>query len=110
MVSLKPVKDEKTGRTNMVPVEGTEKTCPAQLVLIAAGFLGSESYVTDDFEVETDARTNVRTEVGEYATSQKGIYVTGDMHLGQSLVVRAIAEGRLTAKAVDKDLMGYTNL
>ena len=110
LVSLKPVKDEKTGRTNMVPVEGTEKTCPAQLVLIAAGFLGSESYVTDDFEVETDARTNVRTEVGEYETSQKGIYVTGDMHLGQSLVVRAIAEGRLTAKAVDKDLMGYTNL
>ena len=110
LVSLKPVKDEKTSRINMVPVEGSEKTYPAQLVLIAAGFLGSESYVTDDFEVETDARTNVKTKEGEYETSRRGVYATGDMHLGQSLVVRAIAEGRLTAKAVDEDLMGYTNL
>ena len=110
LVSLTPVKDEKTGRTNMVPVENSEKTCPAQLVLIAAGFLGSEKYVTDDFQVETDARTNVKTRPGEYKTSRDKIYTTGDMHLGQSLVVRAIAEGRAVAKAVDEDLMGYTNL
>ena len=60
--------------------------------------------------METDARTNVRTEQGKYATSKEHIFTAGDMHLGQSLVVRAIAEGRKAAKAIDKALMGYTNL
>ena len=94
----------------MVPVEGSERTIPAQLVLIAAGFLGSESYVTDSFGVEVDGRTNVKTEPGKYATSVSGIYAAGDMHRGQSLVVWAIAEGRGAAREVDRDLMGYTNL
>ena len=67
LVSLESKKDEKTGRMMMVPVEGSEKTVPAQLVLIAAGFLGSESYVTDGFGVELDAGTNVRTAPGSYA-------------------------------------------
>ena len=67
LVSLESKKDEKTGRMTMVPVEGSEKTVPAQLVLIAAGFLGSESYVTDGFGVELDARTNVKTAPGSYA-------------------------------------------
>ena len=110
LVSLEPKKDEKTGRMNMVPVEGSERTMPAQLVLIAAGFLGSEKYVTDAFSVETDARTNVKTEPFTYAASRDKIYTAGDMHRGQSLVVWAIAEGREAAKAVDKALMGYTNL
>ena len=110
LVSLEPKKDEKTGRMNMVSVEGSERTMPAQLVLIAAGFLGSEKYVTDAFSVETDARTNVKTEPFTYAASRDKIYTAGDMHRGQSLVVWAIAEGREAAKAVDKALMGYTNL
>ena len=110
IVSLKPVKDEKTGRMNMVPVEGSEKIIPAQLVLIAAGFLGSEKYVTDDFGVELDGRTNVKTEAGSYLSSQKNVYTVGDMHRGQSLVVWAIAEGRKAAAEIDKALMGYTNL
>ena len=110
LISLAPKKDEKTGRTLMEPVEGTERTVPVQLVLIAAGFLGSQKYVTDSFKVETDARTNVRTEPGEYAASAERIYVAGDMHTGQSLVVKAIAEGRKAARAVDEALMGYTNL
>ena len=110
IVSLEPKKDEKTGRMNMVTVEGSEKTLPAQLVLIAAGFLGSEKYVTDAFGVETDARTNVKTAKGAHDTSVKKVYTAGDMHRGQSLVVWAIAEGRAAAKAVDKALMGYTNL
>lgn len=110
IVDLVPKKDEKTGRMNMVPVEGSERTIPAQLVLIAAGFLGSESYVTDSFGVEVDGRTNVKTEPGKYATSVPGIYAAGDMHRGQSLVVWAIAEGRGAAREVDRDLMGYTNL
>lgn len=108
LVTLHPEKDESTGRVHMVPVEGSERTIPAQLVLIAAGFLGSEEYVTKAFGVETDARTNVRTEAGEYRTSIPNIFTAGDMHRGQSLVVWAIAEGRACAQAVDEDLMGYT--
>ena len=110
IVSLKPEKDEKTGRMNMVPVEGSEKIIPAQLVLIAAGFLGSEKYVTDAFGVELDARTNVKTIEGSYKSSKDNVYVVGDMHRGQSLVVWAIAEGRKAAAEIDKNLMGYTNL
>ena len=126
LVSLESKKDEKTGRMMMVPVEGSERTVPAQLVLIAAGFLGSESYVTEDFGVEIDARTNVKTAPDSYAAftaedkskdgkSVKGskkcrIYTAGDMHRGQSLVVWAISEGRNAACQVDKDLMGYSSI
>jgi glutamate synthase (NADPH/NADH) small chain len=110
LVSLKPVRDEKTGRMNMVPEEGTERRVPAGLVLIAAGFLGSEQYVTDAFGVERDGRTNVKTDAWKHLTSIPGIYTAGDMHRGQSLVVWAIAEGRSVAKEVDEHLMGYTNL
>lgn len=110
IVSLESKKDESSGRMQMVPVEGSEKTIPADLVLIAAGFLGSEKYVTDAFGVETNGRSNVQTNEGGYRTSVKGVYTAGDMHIGQSLVVRAIAEGRAAAKQVDEDLMGYSNL
>ena len=110
LVSLEAKKDEKTGRMNMVPVAGSEKTVPAQLVLIAAGFLGSESYVTEAFGVEVDGRTNVKTSPCGYHTSKEKIFTAGDMHRGQSLVVWAIAEGRGAAKEVDAALMGYTNL
>ena len=110
IISLEAKKDENTGRMQMVPVEGTEKRIPAQLVLIAAGFLGSQDYVTKAFGVEVDGRTNVKTAQGAYATSKARIYTAGDMHRGQSLVVWAIAEGRAAAKEVDRDLMGYTNL
>ena len=110
LISLKPEKDEKTGRLNMVPVEGSEKKVPCQMVLIAAGFLGSEKYVTDSFGVEIDGRTNVKTAAGGYASSAEKVYTAGDMHRGQSLVVWAIAEGRAAAKEVDQALMGYTNL
>ncbi len=110
VVSLTPERDEKTGRMNMVPARGTEKVLPAQLVLIAAGFLGSEKYVTDDFAVALDGRTNVKTEAGQHASSEKMVFTAGDMHSGQSLVVRAIADGRAAAREVDLALMGYTNL
>ncbi|MCM1288181.1 MAG: glutamate synthase subunit beta [Clostridium sp.] len=108
LVSLAPKKDEKTGRMNMVPVEGSEKEIPAELVLIAAGFLGSEKYVTDAFKIAVDGRTNVETT--DHATSVPKVFAAGDMRRGQSLVVWAIREGREAAKAVDKFLMGYTNL
>jgi glutamate synthase (NADPH/NADH) small chain len=110
LVSLRPEKDEKTGRMKMVPVPGTEREVKASLVLIAAGFLGSESYVTESFSVSTDERTNVKTEKGKHLTSRQKIYTAGDMHRGQSLVVWAIAEGRSAAREVDEALMGYSNL
>ena len=94
----------------MVPVEGSEETVDVDLVLIAAGFLGSQKYVTDAFKVELDGRTNVKTETGRFQTSVPNVFTAGDMHRGQSLVVWAIREGREAAKAVDESLMGYTNL
>ena len=110
LVKLEPKKDEKTGRMMMTEVQGSEYTVDAELVLIAAGFLGSESYVTKAFGVEVNGRTNVATAPGEYATSAERIFTAGDMHRGQSLVVWAIREGREAAKAVDVSLMGYSNL
>ena len=110
LISLKAEKNPETGRMSMVPVEGSEKEVPADLVLIAAGFLGAQSYVADAFGVELNARTNVATEAGKYATNVEKVFTAGDMHRGQSLVVWAIREGREAAKAVDESLMGYTNL
>ncbi len=110
LVKLEGKKDEKTGRTMMVEIPGSEYTVDVDLVLIAAGFLGSESYVTKAFGVEVNERTNVKTEPGMHKTNVKNVFVIGDMHRGQSLVVWAIREGREAAKEVDESLMGYTNL
>ena len=110
IVKLKSEKDPKTGRMMMVPVEGTEEVIPADLVLIAAGFLGSQKYVTDAFKVATTPRTNVETKPEAYETSVPRVFTAGDMHRGQSLVVWAIREGREAAKAVDESLMGYSYL
>ncbi len=111
LVRLAPVKDKKTGRTSMVPEEGTEWEVPCQLVLIAAGFLGSQAYVADAFGVERDARTNVASaQPGGFLTSAEKVFSAGDMHTGQSLVVKAIRQGRDCAREVDAYLMGYSNL
>ena len=110
IVKLESKKDEKTGRMMMVPVEGSEFVLDVELVLIAAGFLGSQDYVTKAFGVEVNERTNVKTEAGKYSTNVKDVFTAGDMHRGQSLVVWAIREGREVAREVDESLMGYTNL
>ena len=110
IVSLEPKKDETTGRINMVEVAGSEKKIPAELVLIAAGFLGTEDYVAKAFALELDGRTNVATEKGKYATNVKNVYAAGDMRRGQSLVVWAIREGREVAREVDESLIGYSYL
>ncbi len=110
-IKLQPVRDKVTGKVRMEEISGSEQILPADLVLIAAGFLGSESYVTDAFGVTTDQRTNVATDSLEtYQTNVKKVFTAGDMHRGQSLVVWAIREGREAAKAVDNYLMGYSNL
>ncbi len=110
LVKLESKKDEKTGRMAMIPVEGSEQTVEVDLVLIAAGFLGAQEYVTKDFKLALTPRTNVATEPEQYQTSTARVFTAGDMHRGQSLVVWAIHEGREAAKAVDESLMGYTNL
>ena len=110
VVKLSPVKDKKTGRMNMEPVEGSEEILQADLVLIAAGFVGAEDYVVDAMQVAKSARGNVEANDSNYETSVPGIYAAGDMRRGQSLVVWAISEGRQVAKSVDQSLMGYTNL
>ena len=111
LISLESRVDKKTGRKMMVPVEGTEKEVKCQLCLIAAGFLGAEKYVVDAFKVGVDGRTNVAS-VGKdsFATNVDKVFTAGDMHTGQSLVVKAIRSGRDCARQVDEYLMGYTNL
>lgn len=110
LVELENKKDQKTGRFNMVEIEGSDYEVKVDLVLIAAGFLGSQNYITKAFGVNTDKRTNVITEGNGYETNIKNVFATGDMRRGQSLVVWAIREGRDCAREVDRSLMGYTNL
>ena len=110
IVTLSWEKDPASGRMKMSEVPGSEQTLPAEIVLIAAGFLGSQKYVTDAFHVDINERSNVKTGAGAYETSVKNVFTAGDMHRGQSLVVWAIREGREAARAVDESLMGYTNL
>lgn len=110
LISLESRKDPETGRFSMVPVEGSEREIAADLVLIAAGFLGAQRYVAEAFGVDLNDRTNVETGAGSYATTAENIFTAGDMHRGQSLVVWAIREGREAARQIDCHLMGYTNL
>ena len=110
LVKLEPKKNEKMGRMMMSEVAGSEYTVDVDLVLIAAGFLGSQDYVTKAFGVEVNERTNVKTAPGKHDTNVKNVFTAGDMHRGQSLVVWAIREGREAAKEVDVSLMGYSNM
>ena len=92
------------------PVSGTERVIPADMVLLAMGFVGPErGTLLDQFGVELDARGNVARSA-DYATSVPGVYVAGDAGRGQSLIVWAIAEGRSAAAAVDAYLTGSTQL
>jgi glutamate synthase (NADPH/NADH) small chain len=110
IVRLESKLDEATKRMNMVEVAGSEQELEIDLVLIAAGFLGTQSYIAEAFGLELDGRTNVKTEVDRYQTNVDKVFTAGDMRRGQSLVVWAIWEGRQVAKAVDASLMGYSNL
>ncbi len=110
LVKLESKKDEETGRMTMAEIAGSEYVVDCDMVLIAAGFLGSQEYVTKAFGVQTNERSNVKTDAGRYETNVKNVFTAGDMHRGQSLVVWAIKEGREAAKAVDESLMGYTNI
>ena len=104
---LRPEKDPETGRTNMVPT-GETFTYDCQLALIAAGFVGCESYTAEAFGVGLTPRGC--TQADNYHTSISNVFTCGDMRRGQSLVVWALREGRDCAAQVDQYLMGYTNL
>lgn len=103
---------QKNDKGAFVPVEkeGTEKVWPAQLVLIAMGFLGPEDVVLEQLGIERDPRTNAKAEHEKYTTNAEGIFAAGDCRRGQSLVVWAINEGRGAARECDRFLMGETQL
>lgn len=98
------------GRFVPVDIPGTEKVWPAQLVLLALGFLGPEDRIIEELALERDPRSNVKAEYGKFATSVEGVFSAGDMRRGQSLVVWAINEGRAAARECDRYLMGETSL
>jgi glutamate synthase (NADPH) small chain len=106
------IKWERNDKGQFVPIElpGSEKEHPAQLVLLAMGFLGPEQALLKDLKVEVDARSNVKADYGKYATSVPGVFAAGDARRGQSLVVWAINEGRGAARECDLWLMGATEL
>ena len=109
---LKAVRVEWQGG-KMVEVDGSEQILPADLVLLAMGFVSPVASVLDGFGVAKDARGNAKASVeaaGGYATNVDKVFVAGDMRRGQSLVVWAIREGRQAARAVDQFLMGASDL
>jgi len=91
-------------------VPGTEKILPAQLVLLAMGFLGPEQTLLESLGLERDARSNAKAEFEKYTTNIKGVFAAGDCRRGQSLVVWAFNEGRGVARECDRFLMGSTDL
>lgn len=109
VVQVEWVKGE-NGKFFPKEMEGTENILPAQLVLLAMGFLGPEDTVLLDLKIKQDGQSNVKAEYGKFATNIEGVFTAGDMRRGQSLVVWAINEGRGAARECDRYLMGTTDL
>jgi glutamate synthase (NADPH) small chain len=103
---------ERNDKGQFIPKEvpGTEKVLPAQLVLLAMGFLGPEQPLLESLGVERDPRTNAKADFEKYSTNIKGVFAAGDCRRGQSLVVWAFNEGRGAARECDRFLMGHTDL
>ena len=108
-VQVEWIKDDQ-GRFSPQPIPGTEKVLPAQLVILATGFLGPEDYLLQSLGIERDQRSNVNAQYGKYHTSIPGVFAAGDCRRGQSLVVWAFNEGREAARECDRYLMGSTKL
>jgi glutamate synthase (NADPH/NADH) small chain len=109
VVNVEWKKDDK-GNFGPQKIPGTEKVLPAQLVLLAMGFLGPEQPLLDALNVERDLRSNIKAEHEKYTTSLPGVFAAGDCRRGQSLVVWAFNEGRGAARECDRFLMGQTDL
>jgi glutamate synthase (NADPH/NADH) small chain len=103
---------EKNDKGQFIPknVPGTEKVLPAQLVLLAMGFLGPEQTLLDALKLERDPRSNVKADFDKYSTNLQGVFAAGDCRRGQSLVVWAFNEGRGAARECDRFLMAQTDL
>jgi glutamate synthase (NADPH) small chain len=99
-----------SGRPKMRNIRGSELTYEADLVLLALGFLGPETYVSEPLGVELDPRSNYAAKHGSFATNVAGVFAAGDCRRGQSLVVWAINEGRGAARAIDAFLCGVSHL
>lgn len=97
-------------RPQLIEIEGTEKTWPCDLALLALGFTGPESTLADKLGLDRDVRSNYKAEYGKYQTNVPNIFTAGDMRRGQSLIVWAISEGREAARQVDIYLMGKSDL
>ncbi|MGL5081864.1 MAG: glutamate synthase small subunit [Microcoleaceae cyanobacterium] len=108
-VQIQWERDEQ-GRFIPQHIPGTEQVHPAQLVLLAMGFLGPEQPLLDALGLERDGRSNIKADYGNYATSLPGVFAAGDCRRGQSLVVWAFNEGRQVARECDRYLMGSTDL
>lgn len=109
IVEIEWAKDEKTGKFSFQEIKGTERTIPAELVLLAIGFVHPQfEGMLEQLGVEIDDRGNVADQ--NYQTNIEQVFVAGDMRRGQSLVVWAISEGREAARAVDRYLMNSTML
>lgn len=91
-------------------IKGTEKTWKADLILLAMGFLGPESYINKEVDIDLDERSNFKADHNIHKTSHPKVFAAGDCRRGQSLVVWAINEGRAAAREIDKELMGKTTL
>ncbi|GAA5893643.1 glutamate synthase (NADH) [Sporobolomyces salmoneus] len=98
------------GQWRMSEVPGSEQFFPADLVLLALGFLGPEESAIKALGLSQDGRSNIKTPVGKYATSAEGVFAAGDCRRGQSLIVWGINEGRGAAAEVDRYLTGDTRL
>ncbi len=111
-IEIVKVEWEKDDNGRFIPknVPGTEQILPAQLVLLAMGFLGPEDTFTEQIPVERDIRSNFKAEHEKYTTSVPGVFAAGDCRRGQSLIVWAINEGRGAARECDRFLMGHTDL
>jgi glutamate synthase (NADPH/NADH) small chain len=92
------------------PIAGTEKVRPAQLVLLAMGFLGPEQQLAEALGLDVDPRSNIKAEFDKYSTNVAGVFAAGDCRRGQSLVVWAFNEGRGAARECDRYLMGSSEL
>lgn len=98
------------GAWQMKEVPGSEKEWPAQLILLAMGFLGPDQAIAESMGLATDGRSNFQAKHGEFTTNIDGVFAAGDCRRGQSLVVWAINEGRGAARAIDIYLMGSSTL
>ena len=95
-------------RPELIEKEGSEKTWPCELALLALGFTGPEKTLSEQLGLEIDFRNNYKA--SNYQTNKPNIFTAGDMRRGQSLIVWAISEGREAARAVDIYLMGKSSL